>query len=620
MKKPISAVYARTSKEYKGVEKVSIEQQIQDGITKAEQEGYRVPPEFIFVDRDKTQSKPPEQLLTPEQLKRIKTPEQLAIRTRPALTALLEACKEGKIQAVIARKVNRISRKNRMGQDIFALMLNPNGDGKAGIDIYGTHEHIPSQDGSTGKFLLGLSLLLSEYELDSGTENIKASKVYSKDAGLPMGQIDRLYGYDYDPDNKKKAIENKEQAKIVREVYRLYLEEGLGFRAIATKIDSKWSLTKAKRILSNPHYMGMTYNTKEELIASKVYPAIVTPSIWRKAQVRMASRKNTKVKSTAPAHLTTGFLKCYKCKKSLTPHIRHNKEEGRINYMSCDCPVNGIPQLREDNLEEWVKTYIASTHIEVTKEDVSSQEIVTLQLKLDKLISNKETLEAKASEADFDMSLLLSMMPNIKNNISKIEKEIEEKRANAFVKNTTKIEWSKLSLDEKRDYIYTVVSKMICSKYGIYLSFRDGVKIPYMRKEYYSKRSELFFPFISVATGEISSRGKPLRRIVVGYDKNTLEGTREYTLDAKTYKLLENKSVRGPDYSLQEDIRVLVDHKVREDDTRDCYTCKESYRESDKNESLQRTHKGYCLTCARERKNRIAREARARRKAGTVLK
>lgn len=141
--------------------------------------------------------------------------------------------------------------------------------------------------------------------------------------GIEKGVIQansRLFGYKYiQSENRLEIIES--EAEIVRKIYRLYVDEGLGYKRISDKLEELGYTTRAgkrfaksslMRILSNGKYAGLSERNKyerpklftneasnkirprEEWIVANTnkIPSIIDMETFKKAQQIIKSRTN----------------------------------------------------------------------------------------------------------------------------------------------------------------------------------------------------------------------------------------------------------------------------------------------------------------------------------------
>ena len=86
-----------------------------------------------------------------------------------------------------------------------------------------------------------------------------------------------VYGYDKTIGDYFNLAINKEESKVVQQIYKWYTEEGYGAAKIAnmlnekgykTKRNCKWSQNATCRILTNEIYTGKIINGKQKSVIS----------------------------------------------------------------------------------------------------------------------------------------------------------------------------------------------------------------------------------------------------------------------------------------------------------------------------------------------------------------
>ncbi len=196
------------------------------------------------------------------------------------------------------------------------------------------------------EFVLTLFSAMAQEESNNLSKRVKWGKKINAEKGrVPQ----RVFGYDR---LDKFTLEiNPEEAKIVRKIFSLYNEQGLGCRTISmtlnragdkTKYGSDWNARGVRRVLVNPLYCGVLVNHKyeiEDFLTGKQVNipkedhfyhqrpswAIVSPQVFQKAQEIMESRriKYDSGESFADArysskHVFSTLIKCEHCGRSFT--------------------------------------------------------------------------------------------------------------------------------------------------------------------------------------------------------------------------------------------------------------------------------------------------------------
>jgi DNA invertase Pin-like site-specific DNA recombinase len=196
------------------------------------------------------------------------------------------------------------------------------------------------------EFILTLFSAMAQEESNNLSKRVKwGKKINAQKGRVPQ----RLFGYDR-IDNFTLEI-NPDEAKIVRKIFDLYNEQGLGCRTISmtlnsdrdkTKYGSDWNARGVRRVLVNPIYCGILVNHKyeiedfltgkqvnipkeEQFFHQRPAWAIVTPEDFQKAQATMNSRR-TKYDSGesfregrySSKHIFSTLIKCQHCGRSFT--------------------------------------------------------------------------------------------------------------------------------------------------------------------------------------------------------------------------------------------------------------------------------------------------------------
>ncbi len=194
------------------------------------------------------------------------------------------------------------------------------------------------------EFVLTLFGAMAQEESANLSKRVKFGKKINAQKGrVPQ----RIFGYDR-VDNFTLRIDSSE-AVIVREIFRLYIEEGLGCRTLSIKLNSmgyktkfgcEWNPRGVRRVLVNSIYCGRFVNNKyetEDYLTGKrinIPPernyyhdrpewAIVTPETFEKAQAILESRRKkyeteeSSVQSRySGKHLFSTMIKCEHCRRS----------------------------------------------------------------------------------------------------------------------------------------------------------------------------------------------------------------------------------------------------------------------------------------------------------------
>lgn len=261
-----------------------------------------------------------------------------SLKKREEFKRLLRDAELGLFDMVVVKDISRFARntvdalqsiRKLKSMGICTLFLTAN------MDSMGDSE-----------FILTLFSAMAQEESSNLSKRVKWGKKINAEKGrVPQ----RIFGYDR-IDNFTLEI-NPGEASVVRKIFSLYNEQGLGCRTISatlnrdrdkTKLGSDWNARGVRRVLVNPIYCGILINHKyeiedyltgrqirlpeeEQFCHSRPAWAIVTPEAFRKAQEIMASRR-TQYDSGEPftagrysaKHTFSTLIKCAHCGRSFT--------------------------------------------------------------------------------------------------------------------------------------------------------------------------------------------------------------------------------------------------------------------------------------------------------------
>lgn len=126
---------------------------------------------------------------------------------------------------------------------------------------------------------------------------------------------------------------NETEAAVIREVYRLIVEENYGFLKVADSLNERgmrgragvWSSASIRDIMRNPHLNGVQVygrkgkptdgDTKPEVVTVRdAYPKVLSDDEWAALQQRLEVRKESAHGHThASTYLLSGILRCGHC-------------------------------------------------------------------------------------------------------------------------------------------------------------------------------------------------------------------------------------------------------------------------------------------------------------------
>lgn len=229
--------------------------------------------------------------------------------SRESFNRMIENCRKGMIDMIITKSVSRFARNTvdtlKVVRELREIV----------VDIYFEKERLHTLS-SQGEMLLTLISAIAETESLALSENIKWGLRRKYESGsinsVPLG---KFYGFDK---IDGKLIVNEEQAKVVRRIYKEFLD-GHSFTRIAERLTAdgiptetgncEWNISCFKKMLTNEKYKGdmmfqKTYHadhiTKKQLknngelhkyYLENSHEAIIDKDIWECVQLELARQK-----------------------------------------------------------------------------------------------------------------------------------------------------------------------------------------------------------------------------------------------------------------------------------------------------------------------------------------
>ena len=277
------------------------------------------------------------------------------IKKRDRFIKMIEDCKDKKIDLIIAKSISRFARNTVDTLNTVRLLRD------IGIDVFFEKENLHTLNLNSEMFLT-LYSAFAQAESESTSANVKMGYRAKMKRGEPCGSI-APYGYTWDKLTKKIII-NEEQAKVIRKIFKYYIEGNGSTRItnmlIKEKIPSpkgknKWYPTVIKTILRNEKYAGdlcgqkyyvsspITHKLlknrgeKTKYYVSNHHDAIIDRETWNKVQ-DIYNKRSIKIKDGKEfcekfslRYTFSGMLECGNCHSSFTRRV--TKYTNKLNQV-----------------------------------------------------------------------------------------------------------------------------------------------------------------------------------------------------------------------------------------------------------------------------------------------
>ncbi len=185
------------------------------------------------------------------------------------------------------------------------------------------------KDNPQGKFLLMLFATLAEFDRDQIVEKLKRGRTARVASGKWMGGGNVPYGYRYNKETSALEVV-PEQAAVVQEIFRLFIDERLSPQAISERFG--FSGDRAiRQILQRKSLTGCIIFNGEEYPGN--HEAIIPLSVWEEAQAELERRS---VHRAASCLLLSGLLYCGECGAKMRYQKWGDKGRKIVCYSSQD--------------------------------------------------------------------------------------------------------------------------------------------------------------------------------------------------------------------------------------------------------------------------------------------
>ena len=359
---------------------------------------------------------------------------------RPAFNKMIEDIEQGKINMVITKDLSRLGR-NYVQSGYYTETYFP----EHNVRYIAILDNIDTGLDSANNDIAPFKSILNEMYAKDTSKKINSVLQSKRKQGEYLGTAP--YGYKKDPENKYHLIKDEEAAKVVKTIFRMFLE-GYGTMQIADYLSEQkipipsdynkrnrgtksityglWAQSTVRFILSNEVYTGTVIQGKRKKISFKskkfvdvpeedwvrvpnMHEAIVSQEDYQRARRIIEDTKGSRVVEND--YLFKGLLRCYDCK-------------GYIGIRSPD--KNGNIYGRCQRYGRYGKFDVCSPHN--FNYQVFEESMIVVLREICKEYSNKKKLEeiAKKSKSKEDKKLELeNKIENYKTQIKKETRKLE---------------------------------------------------------------------------------------------------------------------------------------------------------------------------------------------------
>jgi site-specific DNA recombinase len=357
---------------------------------------------------------------------------------------------DGKIDLIVTKSVSRFARNTVDSLTTIRQLKDK------GVECYFEKENIWTFDGK-GELLLTIMSSLAQEESRSISENVKwghRKRFADGKVSIPFGQF---LGYDRGEDGG--LVINKDEAVIVKKIYRLFLE-GLTPHTIAKQLtaekaptpggQAKWHPRTISSILTNEKYKGdallqkcftVDFLTKKQKINEGEVPqyyvensheAIINPQVFELVQQELKRRLQTKGRYSG-VDMFSSKIKCGECGCFYGAKVWHSNSKYRRTIYQCNHKFSSnkkcsTPHFTDDEIKQ---LFVQATNqlLDEKKEIIANLELIR------KTVFDNTALEIEQKKLQEELTVLVQVIQNCVDENARIVQDQDEylKRYNGLV-------------------------------------------------------------------------------------------------------------------------------------------------------------------------------------------
>ena len=274
---------------------------------------------------------------------------------RPQFQEMLKDMKEGKLNYIIAYKLDRITRSVRDLEELISVLEQYNCFLLCDRDDVNTST-------ANGRFFVRMLTVLSQLEIEIVSERTK----FGLNGAIKSGHIPGQRPFGYKSAEDKKMIIDNATRPYVEKIFDMYLE-GKSFQQIANYFKENnifpkknWKDTTIQKIIDNKIYMGdyEQYKRigKQENLEPIVYMNVVEPIISRAKWEECQRQKERNQRTYTRDRVYTFFqrLKCPNCSRIMKCKGSGGTKRKYMYYTCEHCHIN----FNEDHVEHLLRDFI----------------------------------------------------------------------------------------------------------------------------------------------------------------------------------------------------------------------------------------------------------------------
>ena len=342
-------------------------------------------------------------------------------KSRKRFNQMIDDAVAGKIDLIITKSVSRFARNT------VDTLVNIRKLKDAGVECFFEEQGIWTFD-STGELMITMLSSIAQEEARNISENVTWGHRKRFEDGKVMLAYKRFLGYDRGEDGK--PIINPEEAEVVRQIYRWFIEGKTPF-TICKELETqgiktpgkkeKWQRSTVISILTNEKYKGdallqksftVDFLTKKKKVnegeipqfyVEGSHPAIIDPKEWDFVQAELARRKIIG-KAYSGTSVFSSRLVCADCGEFFGLKVWHSTDAYRKEIWRCNRKFDGETQCTTPHLiTEQIQNLFLQAYNELMQD--RTQVIADCALMRDALLDTS-AIQAQIVKVDAELEVI----------------------------------------------------------------------------------------------------------------------------------------------------------------------------------------------------------------------
>jgi len=250
---------------------------------------------------------------------------------RPEFQRLIMDIKRGKFEGVLVTDLDRITR-DRTDFGLFTRILQS--EGLVLHTLSKSYNFLNDED----MFISSMQSEMDNHFMRMTKRKLRRGRIQAIKKGVYFG----IAPYGYTKDEKTKHLKpHPVEAETVKEIYKLYVQEGLNQAELCEQLTLRGKLTRAGKpftvratslILSNVAYRGIVHyelEGEEPIHVEDAHEALIDVDTFNKAQVIRAEKRKVPQSTQRGVYTLSKLLVCPRCHQTLSFCMKYNKRSAR---------------------------------------------------------------------------------------------------------------------------------------------------------------------------------------------------------------------------------------------------------------------------------------------------